>query len=274
MKEYRISELMENYTDNELFLEGEQTVDTEKAVSELLAQVKPKKRIKPVFKVFIAAAAAVSVLAGAVVGSDFLSGSFTSGSGVKFKYEVSDDGSDCGYEAYLHYRGTLTTENDRLYLKTGDETVDITDLTDEKTPYIHSYTNPGTGDDAYIIAVGTPTHYEFVDLFRVEGIGWVGFGCINGNGMNHIDVEIDHYPKPFQFDLYDGDPEFFTESILRISYNVAYDVAHEHLGRLDENGVYVCINDDNEIVPLFSEIRKSGCPEMWLINAMEQLDLT
>lgn len=269
-KEYEITELMRDYTDDEFNIEGENAADTDKVAESVMARVKEKKRIKPMYKVLIAAAAAASVLAGAVVGSDFLSGSFTSGSGVKFKYEVSDNGSRYSYEAFLDYRGTLTAENGRLYLNTGEETVDITDLTDEKTPYIHSYTNPGTGDDAYLIAVGTPTHYEFVDLFRVEGIGWVGFGCINGSGMNRIDVEIDHYPKPVSFDLYDGDPEFFTESILRISYGVA----HDHRGCLDENGVYVCVSDDNEIVPLFSEIRKSGCPEVWLINAMEQLDLT
>ena len=271
MKEIEITELMREYTDDEFNIEGENAADHEKVTESVMAQVKPKKKAKPLFKVLVAAAAAATVcVAGvAVVGSDFLSGSFTSGSGVKFKYEVSDDGSRYSYEASLDYRGTLTAEDGRLHLNTGDETIDITDLTDEKTPYIHSYTNPGTGDDAYLIAVGTPAHYEFVDLFRVDGIGWVGFGCINGSGMNRIAVDITYYPQPGEFDLYDGDHEFFAESRARISY----DVAHDHYGYLDENGVYVYVNDDNETVPLFDEIRRSGCSEVWLIDAMEQLDL-
>ncbi|MCH5200362.1 MAG: hypothetical protein J1F60_05315, partial [Oscillospiraceae bacterium] len=58
-KELDITKIMDDYTDNEFFVEGEQAVDTEKAVGELLAQVRPKKRMKPIFKVLIAAAALV-----------------------------------------------------------------------------------------------------------------------------------------------------------------------------------------------------------------------
>ena len=267
MKEYRISELMENYTDNEFFVEGEQTVDTEKTVTDLLAQVKPKKRMKPLFKALIAAAAAVFVMAGAVVGSDLLSGAFTSGSGIKFKYEIDEEGNRIQWEAHLDYMGTLTTEDGRLYLNTGEETFDITDFTDEETPYIYSYTNPGTGDAAYLIAIGTPEHYEFVDLFHVEQIGWLGFGCINGDGMHGIEVKIRQFPELREFGALTDSPVFFADRWLEI----CYDNCHGHDGFRDENGNYMSINENDEIVPMLSETWDGL--DAWLISALDQLDL-
>ena len=267
-REYKISELMENYTDNEFFVEGEQTVDTEKAVRELLAQVNPKKRMKPLFKVLIAAAAAVFVLAGAVIGSDLLSGSFTSGSGIEFEYEVSEDGF--GYTAYLHYTDTLTAEDGRLYLNVYEETIDITDLCDRTTPYIHTYTNPGTGEDAYIIAVGTPVFYEFVDLFYVEGMGWIGNGCINGSGMDSIRLQITQFPHLIEFKAPDGSSAILADRWMEMSYYSA----HEHHGYRDENGDYVDFNANGEIVPMLPEAWRDDCLEAWLLSALEQLDLS
>lgn len=67
MKELKISELMNDYTDNELFLEGQQTVDAEKAIKAVTERISPKKKtkVKPLFKALIAVAAAAA-LTGAV----------------------------------------------------------------------------------------------------------------------------------------------------------------------------------------------------------------
>ena len=269
-KELDITRIMDDYTDNEFGIEGEQAVDTEKAVTDLLAQVQPKKKkMKPIFKVLIAAAAAVFVLAGAVVGSDLLSGSFTSGSGIEFKYEIDGEGNGFGYEAHLNYMDTLTVENDRLYLNVYDEAIDITDLCDRTTPYIHTYTNPGTGEDAYIIAVGTPVFYEFVDLFYVEGLGWIGNGCISGSGMDHIEVSVREFPELIDFEARDGYPPFLVDRYVEITY----DNSHRHQGYRNENGEYVSFNDNDEIVPMLSETWQEDCLDAWLISALDQLEL-
>ena len=267
MRKIDITELMDNYTDNEFNIGGETGVEAEKVVSAVLPQVRAKKKVKPIFKVLIAAAAAAFVLAGAVVGSDFLSGSFTSGSGIKFKYEIDEDGKGGGYEARLDYEGTLTTEDDRLYLNTGGETIDITDLTDEETPYIYSYTNPGTGDDAYLIAIGTPTHYEFVDLFHVERWGWIGFGCINGNGMDYIEVSTVEFPESKEFKPAEDCPIFFSDKYAHISYDGFSDYSFYR----GENGDYMCINERNETTMMLSEAE--NVPGSWIVLALDQLDL-
>ena len=267
MKELKISQLMDDYTDNEVCIEGETLVDNAELKGLVLEQVKTKRKVKPLFKVLIAAAAAATVcVAGvAVVGSDFKSGSFTTGSGIQFEYEVHENGSST--YARLDYIDTLTTEDGRLYLNTEDITIDITDLTDEKTPYIYTYTNSGTGEDAYIIAVGTPAHYEFADLFRVEGIGWIGHGCINGSGMNSIRVNITQYPELKEFEPSRGDPAFSADRWIDIEYNNF----HRHQGYRDENGDYMSIDDNHVIVPMIPETE--NCSVAWFISAIDQLDL-
>lgn len=67
MKEVKISELMSSYTDNEFQIEGEQTVDTEKAVKAVSQRIssKQKTKVRPLFKALIAVAAAAA-LTGAV----------------------------------------------------------------------------------------------------------------------------------------------------------------------------------------------------------------
>ena len=131
--ELKISRLMDNYVDNEVCIEGDTWVDNEELKGLVLEQAKTKQRMKPLFKGLIAAAVAATVcVAGvAVVGSDFKSGSFITGSGIEFEYELRENGSTTS--AYLDYLDTLTTEDGGLYLNTGDITVDITDPTDEDT---------------------------------------------------------------------------------------------------------------------------------------------
>lgn len=267
MKELKISQLMDSYVDNEVCIEGETLVDNEELKGLVLGQAKTKGQIKPLFKGLIAAAVAATVCAAgvAVVGSDFKSGSFITGSGIEFEYELRED----GYTIYAHldYMDTLTAEDGRLYLNTGDATVDITDLTDEDTPYIYTYTNAGTGEDAYLIAVGTPEHYEFVDLFHVEGLRWMGWGCINGSGMNAIRAEITQYPEVKEFEPSHGDPAHYADRWIDMEYNNS----HRHIGYRNENGDYKSIDDNHLIIPMFPET--DSCPMAWFISAIDQIDL-
>ena len=188
MKEYKISELMENYTDNELFLEGEQTVDTEKAVSDLLGQVKPKKRIKPLFKVIAAAAAAV-VLAGAATATTFvISNQFTTPTNLTITN--AEDFRDVGMDFKDWGPPMKVEEGNRLIFTAGGEDIDITDLVGESTPYIYTYVNTN-GDTCYVVVGGAAGDYGFVDLFPYGSEGeWASDGA---NSMTPKDqwVEIE-----------------------------------------------------------------------------------
>ena len=165
MKEYKISEIMEDYTDNEFFVEGEQTVDTEKAVSELLGQVKSrKKRIKPLFKVLIAAAAAV-VLAGAATAATIAVSSFTTATNLKVTGTYNNVHTDSSEEIVP----IRVEEGNRLIFTADGDYTDITDLVDENTPYIYRYIND-MGYECYVIVGGTAGNYGYVDLYTV-GMG-------------------------------------------------------------------------------------------------------
>ena len=171
MKEYRISELMENYTDNEFFVEGEQTVDTEKAVSDLLGQVQPKrKKVKTLFKVMIAAAAAV-VLAGAVTaGTLVLSGSFVTPTNLGVSYRPEDDGYYLEVDATDEVMPIKVEEGNRLFFTADGEYTDITDLVDENTPYIYSYVNT-EGYTCYVAVGGAAGDYGYFNLYPIGDSG-------------------------------------------------------------------------------------------------------
>ena len=263
MKEYRISELMENYTDNEIFLEGEQTVDTEKAVSDLLAQVKPKKKMRPLFKGLVAAAAAVVVLTGSVITAAALSFGFTTATGRQVEYFPVIDGHQ-----YLWSSSTaelddaLTLEDGRLILNVDGKSIDITDMVDRKTPYIYSYELPESEKTAYVIAGGTPEEYGVVDMVYNEGTGWLGMGAVNGSHDNggSIFVEIDrtwHEGGWQPGEIRKVESWYMTTQNYDISYTPKNTDGHD------------CIHFNARIFPTW----RDECYDAWLIQALLDLDL-
>ena len=174
-KELDITKIMDEYTDNEFCIEGEQAVDTEKAVGDLLARVRQKKRIKPVFKALIAAAAAVCVLGGtAAIGIGLSQYGFTTNTNIHV--DVDNDSGDKSFDMTDPRHPFRLEEGRIIFTADGGET-DITDLIDENTPYIYEYVNPETGGKCCIIIGGTPDFPGYVDLFRFEGEPrWSGIG--------------------------------------------------------------------------------------------------
>lgn len=169
-KELDITKIMDDYTDNEFGIEGEQAVDTEKAVGDLLAQVQPKKKkAKPLFKVLVAAAAAVAVLAvGATAAGIVIKGGYTTSTGIGVSYEAGEN-----YGSWsVHYdedRGApiKVEEGNRLMFAADGQNIDITDLVDGNTPYIYTYDN-SEGESCYIVVGGAAGDYGYIELVPLK----------------------------------------------------------------------------------------------------------
>ena len=270
MKELKISELMDDYVDNEVCIEGETWVDNEELKSLVMEQVKSKRKIKPLFKGLIAAAAVVGVcFAGAVVASQMSgSGSIITDIGATVNYTIDEDGSWDRLEYLGDGEDVFTLDNGRLYLKTNGEKTDITDLIDRETPYIYSYTNPENGYENYIIAGGTTEEYGFVDLTHVSTYVWLGCGENYGiphpiglRGFNTITVLIDF--------TIDRDPERLDDRYFQTIYDGYH--AYDEEGNIKE-GTGLAHHHDNTIRGIPSP-EERDCPDAWLLNALEQIGL-
>ena len=195
-KELDITKIMDDYTDNEFGIEGELAVDEEKAVGDLLAQVKQKKRIKPIFKVLIAAA--LVGLMGATAANGFF---FTTITGESNAYYIDGNGLP-HYESTSYLDGTeilariVRLEDGRLYFVADGGKTDITDLIDEETPYIyklHDLPADKPNCENYIIVGGTPEQYGFISFvpsgsLRDENygeiVGWSTTSVVTDNADN------------------------------------------------------------------------------------------
>ena len=192
--ELNITRIMDDYTDNEFGIEGEQTVDTEKAVSELLAKVKPRKKIRPLFKVLVAAA--VMVCLTAIVGFTYVTYEFSL---MGASYSLAHKGDSTEY--HLTFDGEpldhpVKLEDGRIIFTYEDEETDITDLIDEETPFVYSYTTPA-GTDGYIIAGGTVDDFGYANVYdRGNGFGFESLG------VKYNNPEFDHEAWFAWTDLY------------------------------------------------------------------------
>ena len=198
-----ITKILDDYTDNEFFVEGEQTVDTEKAVSDLLGQMKQKKRMKPLFKVLIAAAAAVSLFA--IVGFTYLTYEFSVLGG---KASLSQQGNSTVFtlkfpDKLLH---PVRLKEDRIIFTYDDEETDITELIDEETPFIYSYAHPDTGWDCYVIAGGTAEDFGYAVIYYLGES--LKFEVI---GVKYTDPDYGWRAEEAWFNLYDkGEIDYDT----------------------------------------------------------------
>ena len=223
-KELDITKIMDDYTDNEFFVEGEQAVDTDKAVSELLAQVKPKKRMKPIFKVLIAAAALVCLM-GATAANGFF---FSSIDGSEHAYYVDADG-------LTHYVGTghisptdslariVQLEDDRLYFVADGGKTDITDLIDDETPYIyklHDLPTDKPNCENYIIVGGTPERYGYISFVPHGSLDEEDYGEITGWATSAVVHEGPYEMTDFQWYI-NGVEQLKSEGRL-VNYEIRY----------------------------------------------------
>ena len=88
----------------------------------------------------------------------------------------------------------IRPEDGRLWFEADGQTVDITDMVDENTPYIYERADPGTGEKGYVVVGGT-----------VEGFGWCEFFVTDGRiqaltGSNYA-VFLARLPDGSEVDL-------------------------------------------------------------------------
>lgn len=170
MKEFEITELMRDYTDDEFNIEGENAADTDKVMQSVMMQVKPKKKVRPMFKALIAAAAAV-VLAGTVTAATIaIKGGYTTLTGIDVVYEADELFTSWSMSYGLDNVPIRLEEDGRLMFVADGQSIDITDLVDENTPYIYSYDN-SEGDTCYIAVGGAAGDYGYLELFPVKLFG-------------------------------------------------------------------------------------------------------
>lgn len=151
MKRLEISKLMDGYTDEEFFPEGEEAANPE------AVKVSVKKRSRPHLKtVLIAAAlAAVGVLCVAA-GLPMTTYQLFTGGTMVADVEMSGPNR----HIYSDLRNAfpedpLVLEDGRLWLVLNGERTDITDRIDMETPYIVEHTDPETGLSSSLILGGT-----------------------------------------------------------------------------------------------------------------------
>lgn len=261
----KISRLMDAYTDNEFFIQGESEVNMD-TVKNNVIQKAAKKKMKPIAKAVIGAAAA-AVLAGgtaAVTIPIVMSGSQNTAAGTTYNYSIRDDGYSISINSG-DYADIMTEEDGRLYFNLKGETTDITDLVDRETPYIYAYSNTETGDKNYIVMGGTPEQYAIIDLTYIDGgIGWKGDGCMNGIGGNMADLQ----------DL--GNDEWHI---------IAFDISQNFVKNGD--GVHIVSGTEEEFHHKHSvmwagdtissndipENWEDECMDAWLIKALIQLEI-
>ena len=175
----RISEIMDNYTDNEFLIEGQQAVSSDEVAAGVMDIIKVKKPLKLRTKILIAAAAVVG-LAG-ITGAAINDGYFTSQLG----NEISHFGSwSSTYGDMIPpYTIVESEEGKKVFFTANNEYIDITD-----------YINRGENFYYYFSEVDNRAN-EYPAILCVGGtIDDIGFGeyyvhCdLNGSGLSASNV--------------------------------------------------------------------------------------
>lgn len=165
MKRLEISKLMDEYTDTEFFPTGGSVADPTAVKSRVLSYMKApaqKKQILRKKKVLLTAALAAVMVLLVGAGFPYIQHQLVGGT---LTYEETGDGR---ITALVHYGPVMYLENERIFFNQDDgQSVDITDLINEETPYIHDGSNPETGMTYYIILGGTPEHYGWFEWITV-----------------------------------------------------------------------------------------------------------
>ena len=196
MKEFEITELMREYTDDEFNIEGENAADTDKVLNSVMLQVKPKKKVKPLFKALIAAAAAVVLAVTATAATIVISGGYKTATGLDVSYWAEGDYSGWSISSNGEHpvAPIELDENNRLVFTADGQNVDITDLVDDNTPYIYSYTN-SEGNACHVVVGGVLGDYGYIDLIPIQlQDGSVGWNVI-GHNTHVSDEPLEEEPR-------------------------------------------------------------------------------
>ena len=255
--EIKISRLMDAYTDNEFFIQGESEVNMDTVKNNVIEKA-AKKKMKPVAKVLIGVAAAAVLGVGATAATFIMQGSVTNASGATYDYEVTDHGYSIALSV-TDYGSILTLEDGRLYFNMGDERTDVTDLMDNQTPYIYAYTNADTGLKNYVVLGGTPEEYYIIDLTYLEGIGWQGDGALDGIGGNMVQFRLE------DMEAQAPDEEDFTYMSLAFGKNFIKDRETGEITPVRDGWPY----HDHHVMWSEGVVKQTDVPENWETDCMD-----
>ena len=267
----KISRLMDAYTDNEFFIQGESEVNMDTVKNNVIEKAEgTKKRMKPVAKVLIGVAAAAALAVGATAATiAIMQGSVTNASGATYNYEITDGGYSISM-SITDYGSILTLEDGRLYFNINDESTDVTDLMDNQTPYIYAYTNTDTGMKNYVVLGGTPEEYYIIDLTYIEGIGWWGDGALDGIGGNIVQFRLSDYEGETPEENYTHMSLVFGKSFIKdresgevtpVEGGWPY---HDHHISWEDGVMYYTDLPENW---------ETDCMDAWLLKALIQLEI-
>ena len=79
-----------------------------------------------------------------------------------------------------------SVEDGRLWFTADGQHTDITDLTDEDTPYIYTSANPATRAPVYIIVGGTPNGFGYAEIWINQDT--VGFAARRGDASTEMEL--------------------------------------------------------------------------------------
>lgn len=172
----KISELMDNYTDNEFLIMGDTGADAESVFNKVAARVKPRKHLKLRTKVIAVAAAAllgISVVAGWTFSPTVL----ITRTGLKNEWSLLDLSSGRSSQTEIEPYEVI---DGRVYFTAvdeGEEAIDVTDTVCSGKAFIYQYTQKDSwgGEHICLIAIGgDPENMGYADA--VFGTGTKGTG--------------------------------------------------------------------------------------------------
>ncbi|MBD5082012.1 MAG: hypothetical protein HDT44_09655 [Ruminococcaceae bacterium] len=164
----KITEIMDNYRDNEFLIEGDQLADVEKVLQGVNAKVKVKKHLKLHTKIIIAVAAAFIGLFAVTAATPVTTLVSRLGSVYKWS-ETLDSYVDNGRDSHEDVKPYKIVDGRVIFtaVDEGEDEIDITDLISDIKPFYYKYKKAASNGVVYdfIIAVGgTPD-----DLGYCEG---------------------------------------------------------------------------------------------------------
>ena len=268
--EIKISRLMDSYTDNEFFIQGESEVNIEMIKNNVVEQAAgTKKKMKPLFKALIGVAAAAVLAVGATATTvAILKGSVQNASGATYNYEVRDGGYIIEMSV-TDYGDILTLEGDRLYFNMEGKRTDVTDLMDNQTPYIYAYTNADTGLKNYVLLGGTPEEYYIIDLTYLEGIGWQGDGALNGIGGNQAQFRLEN----FKAEAPDEEDTLYMSLVFGKNFIKENGEVHPVQGGWPYHDHHVMWSGGAVKSTDIPENWETECMDAWLLKALIQLEI-
>ena len=140
----------------------------EEIMEQLETKETQKRRMPKVGTMILAAALAVGCLLSIAAAANLPARvyNFVNGDQVRVMPDMTYASVTVGGDTEASF---LSVEDGRLWFEADGQHIDITDMVDENTPYIYERTDPGTGEQGYVIVGGTVEDFGWAELFVMDG---------------------------------------------------------------------------------------------------------